>query len=110
MVRSSRARHSGKRYFQEKGVQGERAVIWGSGSKCVSFLSSIGVEEKVEYVVDINPYRQGRFLPGSGIEIIAPEFLKKYRPDAIIVMNPIYLEEISNTLKEMNVSAELLTV
>ena len=89
---------------------GQRAVIWGSSSKCVAFLNTIGIRDEVEFIVDINPYRQGKYLPGSGKLIVAPNFLKEYRPDAVIAMNPIYLDEIRNDLNSLGLHPELTAV
>ncbi len=90
--------------------EGKRIVIWGSGSKAVAFLTTIKLYEPIEYIVDINPYRHGKYLPGTGHKIIAPEFLKQYKPHKIIVMNPIYCDEIQQELDKMNVNADLLPV
>jgi SAM-dependent methyltransferase len=89
---------------------GQRAVIWGSSSKCVSFVTSLNITDEIEYVVDINPHRQGKFLPGNGQEIVPPEFLREYRPDAIILMNPIYDAEVRQELAGMGLSPEILAV
>ncbi len=88
----------------------EKVVIWGSGSKGVSFLTTLQVGDAVEYVVDINPYKRGRFMPGTGQEIVLPEFLKEYRPDHAIVMNPIYCDEIQKDLDRMGLATQLLAV
>ncbi len=76
-------------------AKGERVVIWGSGSKGVSFLTTLGLGGEVAAAVDINTYRQGKYMPGSGHEIVSPESLKALRPDHVIVMNPIYVPEIT---------------
>jgi SAM-dependent methyltransferase len=89
---------------------GQRAAIWGSGSKCVAFLSTLGMRSEIEWVVDINPYRHGKFLAGSGIEIRSPGTLREYQPDVVIAMNPIYREEIQANLEQMNLRPELLAV
>jgi SAM-dependent methyltransferase len=73
---------------------GKRVVLWGSGSKGVSFLTTIRGADLVEEVVDINPYRHGYFMPRTGQEIVAPERLRELGPDVIVVMNRIYLPEI----------------
>ncbi len=88
----------------------QRVVIWGSGSKAVAYLTTLGVSGEVEYVVDINPYKQGMYMAGTGHEIVPPKFLKRYRPDVVIVMNPIYCDEIRRDLEEMGVSAKLISV
>jgi SAM-dependent methyltransferase len=88
----------------------ERVVIWGSGSKCVSFLTTLNAVNCIDYVVDINPHRHGRFIPGLGKEIMSPEFLKDYKPKQVIVMNAIYSNEIQQKLNEMGVSAEVVAI
>ncbi len=89
---------------------GQRAVVWGGGSKGVTFLNTLQIQNQIEYVVDINPHKHGKYIAGSGQMIMPPEHLIKYRPDIIIVMNPIYLEEIGRHVKQMNLSTELMTV
>ncbi len=39
-----------------------------------------------------------------------PEFLKTYQPDRVIIMNPIYREEISKMLRKMGVSTEVVSL
>ncbi len=89
---------------------GKRVVIWGSGSKGVAFLTTLKRVDRIEYVVDINPYRQGKYMPGTGQEIISPEFLTKYKPHHIIVMNPIYYREIQAELDRLRINTELVPV
>ncbi len=90
--------------------RGQRAVIWGSGSKAVAYLTTLDISGEIEYVVDINPYKHGMYLAGTGHRIVAPTFLKEYRPDVVIVMNPIYCDEIRCDLDKMGVAAELIAV
>jgi SAM-dependent methyltransferase len=89
---------------------GGRAVLWGSGSKAVSYINALGLQDEIEYVVDINPHRHGKFIIGGGQEVVAPEFLKEYKPDLVVVMNPVYLEEIRADLNRMGVHADLTAV
>lgn len=89
---------------------GKKAVIWGSGSKGVAFLTSLGLDRDIEYVVDINPYRHGKYMPGTGHAIVSPESLIGYRPDKIIVMNPIYCKEIAKKVAAMGLKAEIVGV
>jgi len=96
--------------LQQAQAENKRVVIWGSGSKCVAFMTTLDVKDEIEYVVDINPYRHGKFIPGAGKKIMSPEFLKKYRPDLTIVMNQAYCNEIKQMLNEMNVETEVLPV
>lgn len=87
-----------------------RAVIWGAGSKGVAYLTTLKITGEIEYAVDINPYKQGKYMAGTGQQVVAPEFLTGYRPDVIIVMNSVYLDEIRATVDEIGVDADLISV
>ena len=96
-----------RQHLEQIQMQGKRVVVWGSGSKCVSFLTTLDTIDKIHYVVDINPHRHGKFIPGVGKEIKSPEFLKEYRPDQIIVMNHVYCDEIRKMLNEMEITTDI---
>jgi SAM-dependent methyltransferase len=86
---------------------GGRAVIWGSGSKGVSFISNLTLGDELAAAVDINPHKWGKFMVGSQHEIIDPERLRAIDPDLVVAMNPIYLDEIGAQLAELGVDTEL---
>lgn len=91
--------------------QGRRTVLWGGGSKAVAFLTTLGLgDDEIRYVADINPHRQGTWLAGSGQRIVAPEFLPEYRPDAVLIMNPVYHEEICAQLARMGLAPQVLSL
>ena len=94
--------------WREQLAAAERPVIWGAGSKGVAFLTTLGAG--IELAVDVNPFKQERFLAGSGVRVIAPEALRAYRPDLVVAMNPVYLEEIGRTLSELGVETALEAV
>lgn len=86
---------------------GRRVVLWGGGSKGVSFLTTLGLTEEVASAVDINPYKQGKFMPGTGHPVVAPETLLDQPPDLVIVMNPIYIGEIASSLRGLGLEPEI---
>lgn len=97
-------------FVRSRHAAGKRVAIWGGGSKGVSFLTTNGLGPEVAQVIDINPFKQGRYLPGTGHLVSAPESLKAAPPDTVIVMNPIYLKEIGADLAAMGLSPELVAV
>ena len=99
-----------KTKLRESKGHGRRVVLWGGGSKGVAFLTKLNVQNEIEYAVDINPYKQGTFMAGTGQQIVLPEFLQTYKPDLVIVMNPIYCNELQQELTRLNISAELLPI
>lgn len=88
----------------------KKAVIWGSGSKGVTFLNMLDTAGIIDYAVDINPRKQGKFIPGSGQEIVSPEFLKELKPDLVYIMNPIYKDEIAGMLDKLYDNFKIETV
>lgn len=86
-----------------------RVVLWGAGSKAVGFLTGLGreVADHVTDVVDINPGKQGTYLPGTGQPIVAPEALAQNPPDLVVVMNPVYTEEIATALDALGLHPEI---
>jgi SAM-dependent methyltransferase len=99
-----------RRDLQGIGQVGRRAVIWGASSKGVAFLTTLNIRDQIQYAVDINPYKHGTYIAGTGQEIVGPELLREYRPDVVVVMNPIYCDEIQQDLDRMGVTAELMPV
>jgi hypothetical protein len=72
-------------------------VIWGGASKGVIFslyMQRAGVD--IDYVIDINPAKQGKYLGVSGLIVSSPnEVLTKLKKrNNIFVMNSNYLEEV----------------
>ncbi len=100
----------GSAWCEEKHAAGNRPVIWGSGSKCVAFLTTLGIDREIGCVVDINPRRHGRYIAGVVKRIEPPEYLKEYQPGTIIAMNPIYKDEITAMAMKMGLSAEVIAV
>lgn len=76
---------------------GRRSAVWAASSKAVGFLAAIPQFEPL-VAVDINPAKRGRFLPGSGLAVCAPEDLREHDVELVLVMNPLYIEEIRTKL------------
>lgn len=96
--------------LEQLGAADKRTVIWGSGSKCVAFLTTLKHKHDIEAIVDINPHRHGKYLPSLGYKIVHPDFLKEYNPDVTLIMNPIYRREIQQMLEDLRVSTEVIVV
>ncbi len=92
----------------ELAAAGRRGVVWGAGSKGVTFLNALGAGEEIVAVVDINPRKQGKYVAGTGQRIVAPAELRELQPDFVIIMNANYREEIGEMLAKAGVTAEIL--
>jgi len=96
--------------LQQRAARGESTVLWGGGSKGVSFLTTLGLADEVAAVVDINPHKQGMFMPGTGHAVVGPADLQRIEPDCVVLMNPVYRDEISADLDRLGLAAEILVV
>lgn len=83
-----------------------RVVFWGSGGKGVTFLNLLPTRGIIEYVAEINPDKQGKYIPGTSQRIVSPEFLRAYRPHAVIVSNALYEPEIRQQATELGLECE----
>lgn len=91
----------------EAAQAGRKTVLWGSGSKAVSFLNAVDAEASIGHVTDINPNRHGCFMPATAQEIVPPAALSEIRPDLVIAMNRIYVDEIRRDLQSIGLSPEI---
>ena len=87
---------------------GKHVAIWGAGSKTVSYLTTLDLSEQIDAVVDINPHKHGAFLAGTGHEILPPRALADLRPDYVVIMNPIYENEIRGDLQSLGLNPVLI--
>jgi SAM-dependent methyltransferase len=99
-----------ERHIKQMTQLGQRAVVWGGGSKGVTFLNMLKIQAQIKYVIDINPRKQGMYVAGTGQQIMAPEFVQDYQPEVVIVMNPIYESEIRQLVKHLDLTPEFMIV
>lgn len=97
-----------RKLLSEAATSKKRVVIWGAGARCMSFLNMLQLKNEIHYVVDINPRKHGMFIAGTGQQIVPAEFLRDYRPDTVILMNPIYKKEIEATINGFGLEVDFL--
>jgi SAM-dependent methyltransferase len=78
---------------------GHTVVAYAATAKGNTLLNTTGVGvEDVAYVVDRNPHKQGRYLPGSHLPVRAPGDLKDTRPDFVLLLAWNLLDEVAEQL------------
>ena len=86
-------------------------VVWGAGAKGVTFLNALTLgRDVVSAVVDVNPRKQGRYIPGMGQLIIAPADLSRYQLSSVLVMNSNYIDEIRAMTRALAPDADVLAL
>jgi len=89
--------------------QGKRIVVWGAGARGVTLLN-LSKDCRIEYAVDINPSKQGMFIPGTGQRIVEPKFLITYKPDAVVLANSNYKKEIQEILANLKITTNIILI
>jgi SAM-dependent methyltransferase len=79
--------------------EGNRIVAYGAPAKGNTLLNYCGVgRDMIEYTCDLNPHKQGHYLPGTRIPIRAPDAIREMQPDLVFILPWNLREEIMEQL------------
>jgi SAM-dependent methyltransferase len=76
--------------------RGAKVVGYGAPGKGNTLLNYCGIRtDFLDFTVDANPYKQGKYTPGTRIPILAPEAIRQARPDYVLILPWNLRDEIS---------------
>ncbi|OHC29577.1 MAG: SAM-dependent methyltransferase [Pseudomonadales bacterium RIFCSPLOWO2_12_59_9] len=91
-----RIKHELLRFLLQAKAEGKRVVGYGAAAKGNTLLNYAGVKpDLLAWVADANPHKQGKFLPGSRIPVVAPERIVADKPDYVLVLPWNLLTEVT---------------
>ena len=74
---------------------GKSVAAYGAAAKGSTLLNYAGIGcESLDFVADRSPHKQGRYMPGVHVPIVAPERLVEVRPDYCLLLTWNFAEEI----------------
>ena len=80
-------RHRGRKFLHRLKASGKRIAAYGAAAKGTVLLNQLGLDAHfIEYVVDRNPAKQGRWVPGVRLPIVGPERLAADRPHLLLIL------------------------
>jgi hypothetical protein len=86
-------------FLIECSQQGKKVGAYGAAAKGNTLLNFAGVRpDLLPYVVDKNPLKQCKFMPGSRIPIVGEAHLKAHKPDQILILPWNLHDEITDQL------------
>lgn len=90
--------------------QGIKVAAYGAAAKGNTLLNYCGIDsDLINYVVDLNPHKQGNYLPGSRIPIVGLDHLTENMPDVLLVLPWNLANEINSQLSNLtNTGLKLL--
>lgn len=75
------------RFLIQAKEDGQRVIGYGAPAKGNTLLNYCGVRtDLLEFTVDLNPHKQGRFLPGTHIPILAPDRIAEIKPAYVLIL------------------------
>ncbi len=78
----------------------KKVAIWGAGHQAFAVISLINLADKIKYIVDSAPFKQGKYTPATHIPIVSPDTLDSDPIDAVIVMAASYSDEVARIIRE----------
>ena len=86
-------------FLLEKKREGKIVVGYGAAAKANTLLNFAGVRlDLIRYIVDRNPHKQGKFMPGSRIPIVSEDHLKIDMPDFVVIFPWNIRDEVTKQL------------
>ena len=74
-------------------------ALWGASHQGFTLASTTPLCERVSYIIDSAPFKQGRFAPASHLPIVAPDYFFEHPVDVIMIVAPGYSDEIAGVIR-----------
>lgn len=92
-------------------AKGKKVAIWGASHQGFTLIPSLGLSEKISYIIDSAPFKQGKYAPASHVPIVDRKYFFKEPVASILIVAPGYTDEIANIIKtELSADIDIRTL
>jgi SAM-dependent methyltransferase len=80
----------------------KKVAVWGAGHQALTVISLTNISKKIKYIIDSAKFKQNKFAPGLNLKIVSPNFFRKDKIEAVIVMAAGFSNEVCKIIKSFN--------
>lgn len=96
---TNRIKHQFLSFLLTAATGGKKVAAYGAAAKGNTLLNSCGVKKDLlRFVADASPHKQGKYMPGSHVPIVAPERIREEKPDFVVILPWNLRQEIMERL------------
>ena len=77
----------------------KQIAVWGAGHQAFALLSLAGLGDKIRYVVDSAPFKQGKYTPATHVPIVSPDKFFTDSIEAVIIIAGSYSDEVAEIIR-----------
>ena len=94
--------------MQDLRMEGKTVAVVSTPAKGNTLLNYTGIGRFIDFATDRSKLKQGRFLPGTGIEVFSDDELIKRQPDFMLLLAWNFSDEIMNNLVKSGVKGKVI--
>lgn len=92
-------------------TQGKKVAVWGASHQGFTLIPSLDLSDKIAYIIDSAPFKQGKYAPASHVPIVDRKHFFEEPVDSILIVAPGYTDEIASIIRtELNEDMDIRTL
>lgn len=99
-----------REFVEQRTKNNKKIAAWCAGHYAFTVISVAGVGNMISYLIDNAKFKQGRYAPASHVPIVGPEHFALNPVDTILILGPIYVQEIVKEIREKCSSSVAIAV
>lgn len=88
----------------------KNVAVWGASHQAFTIIQMLQISDKISFIIDSAPFKQGKYSPASHIKIVSSEEIDKSKIDGVIIIAPTYSDEIANIIKDNYPNVDVVSI